>query len=111
MALVRDYGQPNEVAARFQPRSAIIDPADSPSFLRAAIMGAGVLLVLGAMSMRRPSPPGTAGNLVQLGILFWLGALVALIYLPSVGIQLYSELGRLYRAAATPDFGSMTTSK
>ena len=41
LSLVRGYGQPNEVAARYRPPWAIIDPADSTSFMRAAIIGAG----------------------------------------------------------------------
>ena len=40
LSLVRAYGRPNEVAARYSPPSAIIDPADSTSFLRAAFIGA-----------------------------------------------------------------------
>jgi hypothetical protein len=73
--LVRNYGHPNEVAARYQAPWAIIDPADSTSFVRAAIIGAGTLL-LGAISMRLLSPRGTADNLVKIGILVWLGLLV-----------------------------------
>ena len=77
LKLVRDYGRPNEVAARYQPTSAIIDPADSTSFLRAAIIGAGALVLIGAMSLRLPSRPGTTDNVVRIGILVWLGLLVA----------------------------------
>ncbi len=76
LSLVRGYGQPNEVAARYQPPWAIIDPADSTSFMRAAIIGAGALVLFGAMSTRLPSPPGTAYDLVKIGILVWLGLLV-----------------------------------
>jgi hypothetical protein len=76
LSLVRDYGHPNEVAARYQPPWAIIDPADSTSFMRAAIIGAGALVLLGAISKRLPSLPGTADNLVKIGILVWLGLLV-----------------------------------
>ncbi|HEV3166031.1 MAG TPA: hypothetical protein VGZ22_18535 [Isosphaeraceae bacterium] len=76
LSLVRGYGRPNEVAARYQPPWVIIDPADSTSFLRAAIIGAGALVLLGAMGKRLPSPPGTAQNLVKIGILDWLGLLV-----------------------------------
>ena len=76
LSLVRGYGHPNEVAARYQPPWAIIDPADSTSFVRAAIIGAGALVLLSAISRLRPSPPGTADNLVTIGILVWLGVLV-----------------------------------
>ena len=76
LSLVRGYGRPNEVAARYQPPWAIIDPADSTSFMRAAIIGAGALVLLGALSKRLPSLPGTADNLVKIGILVWLGVLV-----------------------------------
>jgi hypothetical protein len=72
LSLVRAYGHPNEVAARYQPPRAIIDPADSTSFLRAAVIGAGALALLGAISKRLPSPAGTADNLVTIGILVWL---------------------------------------
>ena len=64
------------LAARYQPPWAIIDPADSTSFMRAAIIGAGALVLLGAMSKRLPSLPGTADNLVKIGLLVWLGLLV-----------------------------------
>ena len=76
LSLVRGYGHPNEVAARYQPPWTIIDPADSTSFVRAAIIGAGALVVLSALSRLRPSRPGTADNLVKIGILAWLGLLV-----------------------------------
>jgi hypothetical protein len=76
LSLVRNYGHPNEVAARYQPPWAIIDPADSTSFMRAAIIGAGALLVFGAISKRLPSLPETADNLVKIGLLVWLGLLV-----------------------------------
>jgi hypothetical protein len=76
LSLVRGYGQPNEAAARYQPPWAIIDPADSTSFMRAAIIGAGALVLLGAMSKRLPSLPESADNLVKIGLLVWLGLLV-----------------------------------
>jgi hypothetical protein len=76
LSLVRGFGRPNEVAARYQPVWTIIDPADSRSFLRAAILGAGVLLVLGASTRLVPSRPGIAVDLVEIGILAWLGVLV-----------------------------------
>jgi hypothetical protein len=75
LALVRGYGPPNEVAARYQPPWSVIDPADTRSFLRAAVVGAGALLVLGAFGTQLTPVPGTA-DVVALGILAWLGLLV-----------------------------------
>ena len=69
LSLVRGHGHPNEAAARYQPPWAIIDPADSTSFMRAAIIGLGALIVLGALNRRPPSVPVTA-------LLAWLGFLV-----------------------------------
>ncbi len=76
LALARDHGRPNEVAARYQAPWAIIDPADSTSFMRAAIIGAGALVLFAAMSERQPSLRETGLNLINIGILVWLGILV-----------------------------------
>jgi hypothetical protein len=76
LSLVRGYGRPNEVAARYQPVWTIIDPADSRSFARAAIIGAGSLLVLAALTRLPSGPSGIAGDLVKIGILAWLGLLL-----------------------------------
>jgi hypothetical protein len=76
LSLVRGFGRPNEVAARYQPAWTIIDPADSRSFARAAIIGAGSLVLLSALRKLRPSLPGTADDFVKVGILAWLGFLV-----------------------------------
>ncbi len=76
LSLVCGYGSPNEVAARYQPAWTIIDPADSRSFVRAAFIGAGALIVLSALSRLQPSLLGTAEEPVKIGILAWLGLLV-----------------------------------
>jgi hypothetical protein len=76
LSLVRGYGQPNEAAARYQAPWAIIDPADSTSFMRAAIIGAGGLVLFVAICGRLPSLPGTPDNLAKIGLLIWLGILV-----------------------------------
>jgi hypothetical protein len=76
LSLVRGYGRPNEVAARYQPVWTIIDPADSRSFARAAIIGAGSLIVLSALTRLLPAMSGVADDVVTIGILAWLGVLV-----------------------------------
>jgi hypothetical protein len=76
LSLVREHGRPNEVAARYQAPWAIIDPADTTSFMRAAIIGAGALVLFGAVGKRLRSMPSPADNLVTIGVLVWLGLLV-----------------------------------
>ena len=76
LSLVRGYGHPNEAAARYRPAWTIIDPADSASFMRAAIIGVGSLLMLSALRKRQPPLPGTADEFVKVGIMTWLGFLV-----------------------------------
>ena len=77
LSLVRDYGPPNEVAARYHSAWTIIAPADSRNFIRAAILGAGAIVLLSLLSRR--SPPrvsGAADEVLTVGILAWLGFLV-----------------------------------
>jgi hypothetical protein len=76
LSLVRGFGRPNEVAARYQPVWTIIDSADSASFIKAALIGVGSLILLTALRKLRPSLPGTADDFVKVGIMAWLGFLV-----------------------------------
>ena len=92
VALVRDYGHPTQVAARYRTPWAIIDPADSWNFMRAAIIGGGVLLVLSVLNDLRPSPHGTAERFVQISLFTWLGLLV-------VGFGLKSWIHRQFPGA------------
>src|SRR6516164_6848940 len=64
LALVRGYGLPNDVATRYQPAWNIIDPADSKSFMRAAIIGSSALVLLSALRTQLPPMPETADQLV-----------------------------------------------
>lgn len=75
LELVRAQGQPNEVAARYQAPWAIIDPADSTSFLRAAVIGFFILCTIWGISNRSQVPLEERGFKIQVGILSWLGAL------------------------------------
>jgi hypothetical protein len=76
LSLVRGFGSPNEAAARYQPPWAIIEPADSTNFMRAAFIGALALLVLSVLNRRKPSLAGTGANVDVTAILAWLGFLV-----------------------------------
>jgi hypothetical protein len=76
LSLVRGFGLPNAVAARYQSPWTIIDPADTRSFLRAAFIGASAVILLSALRGKLPRTPGTADDAVTLVILAWLGLLV-----------------------------------
>jgi hypothetical protein len=76
LALVRGYGPPSEVAARYHPARAVIDPADTLSFLRAAFIGTGALILLSVLRRQLPQKPGAGDDAVGRGILDWLGLLV-----------------------------------
>lgn len=76
VSLVRGHGSPNEAAARYQAPWAIIDPADSTSFLRAAFIGAAALFVLSALNWRQANMPWVGDGATPFFILAWLGFLV-----------------------------------
>jgi hypothetical protein len=69
LAYLRAFGRPRDVAARYQLPVAIIDPADTRSFLTAAAVG-GVLVV----ALRVALMPFDE-SVVQLSLLAWIGAL------------------------------------
>lgn len=78
LSIVRDYGRPNEAAARYHTPWTIIDPADTTSFVRAAVVGAAALLLLAGVATRLP-PGGTSGEgFFKVGIFAWLGVLVSI---------------------------------
>lgn len=105
LELVRGYGHPKDVAARYQPAWTLIDPADSRSFLRAAIIGAGSLVLLSVLSYVRPNPPKTAENLIVIGSLAWFGFLGIVFGVknwmyrrwPALGLWKPRERGRVNR--------------
>ena len=76
LALLREYGRPTEVAARYQPAWTIIDPADSRNFMRASFIGVCALLLLSGLRKLRPEVPGTTEDWVKIAVLAWLGLLV-----------------------------------
>jgi hypothetical protein len=77
MDLVRAHGQPNEVAARYQVPWTIIDPADSTSFLRAAIIGLMILCLMWGIGKRSSIPLEERGFKLEVDALSWIGLLTA----------------------------------
>jgi hypothetical protein len=75
LSLVRDYGRPTEVAARYQTPWAIIDPSDTWNFLRASLIGTCAIALLSVLKQRLPTTPDHLNDTIALVILAWLGFL------------------------------------
>jgi hypothetical protein len=75
LSLVRDYGRPNEVAARYRPPLTIIDPSDTWNFLRASIIGICAIGLLSVLKKRLPPTSGNPDDAISLVILAWIGFL------------------------------------
>jgi hypothetical protein len=71
LALVRDFGRPSEVAARYHAPYAVIEPSDTRSYVLAAIVGASVI-----PNAKVHLPMVTDQNVASILFLAWLGALV-----------------------------------
>jgi hypothetical protein len=69
--LLQTFGRPADVAQRYRPSPAILDPADTRDFLIAAFAGATALLALGKVTLQ--NPPRDWPTIV---VLSWLGFLV-----------------------------------
>ena len=70
--LVRAFGRPVEVAARYRPTLTIIDPADGQVFVRAAVIGVTLIWCLGLLMHLRPPIEGG----VLMGVSRWWGTTV-----------------------------------
>lgn len=83
--LVRAFGRPAEVAARYRstPTLTIIDPADGRSFLRATVIG--LVLIWGAGLWAHLIEPVLSGSdFLQALTRWWLGDVVASLWWPGV---------------------------
>jgi predicted nucleic acid-binding protein len=78
LEMVRRFGRPADVAARYSTPTAVVDPADTRSFVLAAVAGA---LLIPSTNLRLPFSIDPAR--AQVWFLAWLGALVILFALKS----------------------------
>lgn len=72
--LVRAFGLPAEVAARYRPTLTVIDPADGPKFLRATVVGLVLIWCLGFW--QQVLQPVAAGTELLSALGHWWGATV-----------------------------------
>ena len=82
--LLRAFGRPSEVAARYLPTLTVIDPADGPKFVRATVIGLVLIWCLGLWEKvlipvaRGAEPLGAVGQwwvATVIGSLWWPGVL------------------------------------
>ncbi len=83
--MMRAFGRPADVAARYRPTLTIIDPADGHAFLRAAVIGLAIIWSLGLLMHLKSPIASESGVLTALGqwwgtkvipSLWWPGVLV-----------------------------------
>lgn len=81
--LLRAFGRPEAVAARYRPALTIIDPADGRPFLRATVIGLAVIWSAGLLTQAwRPIQSGQ-GVLQALGQ-WWMHTVVASLWWPGM---------------------------
>lgn len=82
-ALVRTFGRPEEVAARYRPPLVVIDPADGQRFVRATVIGLVLIWAAGLLlALRQPIASGT-DLLLVLGQ-WWGGTVVRSLWWPGM---------------------------
>jgi len=89
MALLRGFGRPAEVAARYRPTLTVIDPADGPAFARASFIGLAVIWIAGLLVQARTPVEGPGDFLTVLGR-WWAGAVLPSFWWPGVVVAGYA---------------------
>lgn len=74
MELLRGFGRPADVAARYQPSLTLIDPVDGRSFLRLAVIGVGVIFLVHLLVALRL--PLDSFDAVMRALAWWWGTVL-----------------------------------
>jgi len=96
MALLRDFGRPAEVAARYRPTLTVVDPSDGPAFVRAALVGLAVIWIAGLLVQARTPIAGPGDLLTVLGR-WWAGTVLPSFWWPGVLVAGYAAAARVRR--------------
>lgn len=81
--LLRDFGRPADVAARYRPTLTIIDPADGHRFLQAAVIGLAVIWCMGLLAHLR-DPIQSGWDVLSLLGQWWGGTVIPSLWWPGV---------------------------
>ncbi|MBR7801371.1 hypothetical protein [Undibacterium fentianense] len=81
MNLLREFGHPHEVAARYRPNFTVIEPSDGPRFIRLSIIGLLIIWSLGLLTswQQLSSAPN---NVLQLLVKWWGGTVIPSLWWP-----------------------------
>lgn len=112
--LVRAFGRPGDVAARYRAPLTIIDPADGRAFLRATIIGLVIVWVLGLVNVLMPPIDSGSALLNALGA-WWVGTVIPSLWWPGLlvvcfGLSAWSRRKWPHTAEWTPRSGDRATS-
>lgn len=110
--LVRAFGRPAEVAARYRPTLTIIDPADGRSFLRATMIGLAVIWGAG-LWVHLIEPVLSGSDFLQALARWWLGDVIPSLWWPGVlvvgyGLASWSRRHRPQASEWKPRAGDAT---
>jgi len=81
--LLRAFGRPADVAARYRPTLTVIDPADGPAFVRATAIGLGLIWGAGLL-LRLGGPTDSLGAWLQLLAAWWGGTVLPSLWWPGL---------------------------
>ena len=83
IGLLRNFGAPADVAARYLPTLTIIDPVDGHKFFRATVVGLAVIWCVGLLtSLRQPIDSGW--NVLNVLGQWWGGTVIPSLWWPGV---------------------------
>lgn len=98
--LLRGFGTPADVAARYRPTLLLIAPEDGPVVLRAAVVGLVCILVLGLLVPLFHASGRSVDEVVRSLGQWWLGTLLASLWWP--GLLLVCFAGARYLQERRP---------
>lgn len=81
--LLRDFGRPADVAARYRPTLTIIDPADGHRFLQVAVIGLAVIWGVGLLAHLR-HPINSGWDILTVLGHWWGGTVIPSLWWPGV---------------------------
>ena len=81
--MLRAFGHPGDVAARYLPTLTIIDPADGRKFLHASVIGLAIIWVLGLVTRLR-QPIDSGWDLLSVLGQWWGGTVIPSLWWPGL---------------------------